>query len=153
MSFDQRSFTDLGVTLLRVSLGTMYLAHSVVLKVMTYGMAGTAAYFVSLGLPKWVAYATVAAEAVGGLAILLGIKARWFALALSPILIGALVMGHGGNGWVFSAPGGGWEYPAYLFLLSIAQFLLGDGVLALRPSAPLVLGGRRWHRTAVSFAP
>lgn len=152
MSFDQRNLTDLGVTLLRVSLGTMYLAHSVVLKLMTFGLAGTAAYFVTLGVPKWVAYATFAAEAVGGLAILLGIKARWFALALSPILIGALITAHGSNGWVFSAPGGGWEYPAYLFLLSIGQFLLGDGAWALRPSAPLQLsrGGRRG--SAASFA-
>jgi putative oxidoreductase len=41
------------------------------------------------------------------------------------------------NGWVFSAPGGGWEYPTYLFVLSIAQFLLGDGAFALKPSRPL----------------
>ncbi len=59
------------------------------------------------------------------------------ALALAPILIGALVTVHLGNGWVFSAPGGGWEYPAYLFVLCLAQALLGDGALALSPSRPL----------------
>jgi putative oxidoreductase len=136
MHFDQRLSSELGTTLLRVSLGTMYLAHSIVLKLFTFGIAGTAAYFVTLGLPRWLAYVTIAAEAIGGAAILLGIKARWFALALSPLLVGALVTAHAGNGWVFNAPGGGWEYPAYLFVLSIAQFLLGDGAFALRPSAP-----------------
>ena len=139
MGLNQQTSTAAGVALLRVSLGVMYLAHSILLKVMTFGLAGTAGYFVSLGLPKWLAYATVAAEALGGLAILLGIKARWVALALSPILVGALATAHAHNGWVFSAPGGGWEYPAYLLVLSIAQFLLGDGAWALRPSAPIQL--------------
>ena len=126
-------------TLLRVALGTMYLAHSVLLKLFTYGLAGTAAYFQSIGLPGFLAYVTFFAEAVGGAAILLGIKARWFALALTPFLVGALVTAHANTGWLFSAPGGGWEYPAYLIVLSIAQFLLGDGAYALSPSKPLQL--------------
>ncbi len=129
-------------TLLRIALGLMFLAHSIVLKLFTFGLEGTAAFLVPRGLPAWTAYATFFAEAVGGAAILLGIKARWFALALSPILLGALFTAHAGNGWVFSAPGGGWEYPAYLFLLSIGQFLLGDGALALAPSGPLQLPAR-----------
>ncbi len=106
------SFTaeQAGVTLLRVSLGTMYLAHSVVLKLFTYGLPGTAAFFESVGLPGWLAYLTFAAEAVGGAALVLGIQARWVALALTPFLIGAIVSVHGANGWVFTAPNGGWEY-------------------------------------------
>ena len=128
-----------GITLLRIALGLMFLAHSIVLKLFNFGLEGTATFFVSLGLPAWTAYATFFAEALGGAAILLGIKARWFALALSPILLGALFTAHAANGWVFSAPGGGWEYPAYLFVLSIGQFLLGDGALAIAPSDPLRL--------------
>ncbi len=120
------------VTLLRVSLGVMYLAHSVVLKLFTFGLAGTAGYFESIGLPGWLAYATFAAEAVGGIMLVLGIYARWVALALVPALLGAIVWAHGANGWVFTAPNGGWEYPLYLIVLSIAQFLLGDGAFALR---------------------
>lgn len=131
---NQQILTLAGATLLRVALGLMYLSHGIVLKVMTFGVAGTAGYFVSIGLPQWLAYVTIAAEAIGGAAILLGIKARWFALALMPILFGAIATAHLHSGWVFSAPGGGWEYPAYLIVLSVAQFLLGDGALALRPS-------------------
>src|SRR5690606_207197 len=93
--------TDWGVALLRVSLGTMYLAHSVVLKLFTYGLAGTAGYFESIGLPGWLAYATFAAEAVGGSLILIGFHARWVALALTPALLGAVIWAHGANGWVF----------------------------------------------------
>ena len=123
-----------GVALLRVSLGVMYLAHSVILKFLTFGLAGTAGFFVSIGLPGWLAYVTFTAEAVGGVLLILGIQARWVALALTPVLFGAIIWVHAGSGWVFSAPGGGWEYPLFLIVLSIAQFLLGDGAFALRPS-------------------
>ena len=121
--------------LLRVALGVMFLAHGLVLKVLTYGMAGTAAFFVNVGLPGWLAYLTAAAEIAGGLLLIMGVQARWVALALSPVLLGALVWVHGANGWVFTAPNGGWEYPAYLFVLCVAQALLGDGPYAAMPSA------------------
>jgi putative oxidoreductase len=148
----QDQATTYATTLLRVALGTMYLAHSVVLKLFTYGLAGTAAYFQSIGLPGFLAYVTFFAEAIGGAAILLGVKARWFALALTPFLVGALVTAHANAGWLFSAPGGGWEYPAYLIVLSIAQFLLGDGAYALSPSEPLRLPPRNFPRTDASLA-
>jgi putative oxidoreductase len=128
-----------GVTLLRVALGTMFLAHSVLLKFFTYGLAGTAMFFTSVGLPAWLAYVTFAAEAVGGVMLVLGIASRYVALALSPFLLGAWFVVHLGNGWVFTAPNGGWEYPAYLFVLCIAQALLGDGAYALKP-LPLQFG-------------
>lgn len=134
---NRSSLVPYGAALLRVSLGLMYLAHSIVLKLMTFGLAGTAGYFESIGLPGWLAYATFAAEAVGGAMLVLGIQARWVALALTPALLGAIIWAHAGNGWVFNAPGGGWEYPLYLIVLSAAQVLVGDGVLALKPSSGL----------------
>src|SRR6266540_2554254 len=99
--------TELGIALLRVSLGVMFLAHSVVLKLLTYGLPGTAQFFVSLGLPAWFAYAAFFAEAIGGALLVLGVHSRYVALLLAPILIGALAV-HSGNGWVFTAPNGGW---------------------------------------------
>ena len=130
---------DWGAALLRVSLGIMFLAHSVGLKLLTYGLPGTAAFFRNVGLPGWLAYVTFACEAIGGALLVLGVQARWVALALSPFLLGALVSVHLPNGWVFTSTGGGWEYPAYLFVLCVAQSLLGDGALALNPSRPLVV--------------
>ncbi len=38
---------------------------------------------------------------------------------------------HLGNGWAFSAPNGGWEYPAFLTATAFAHALLGDGKYAL----------------------
>ena len=125
--------------LLRVALGVMFIAHSVVLKWMTFTLAGTAQYFESLGLPGFLAYATFLAEFVGGVLLVLGVQSRWVSLALLPVLVGAAWV-HAGNGWVFSAQGGGWEYPLYLIVLSVAQALLGDGAFALKPSRPLATG-------------
>jgi putative oxidoreductase len=122
-----------GTLLLRVALGAMFIAHSVLLKLLTFTLSGTTQFFVSLGLPAWLAYATFIAEVVGGVLLILGVQTRWVALALSPILLGAVWV-HAGNGWVFTAANGGWEYPAYLFLLCIAQAILGDGAHALSPS-------------------
>jgi putative oxidoreductase len=138
MSHARPSSSDYAALLLRVSLGIMYIAHSVVLKWMTFTLAGTAQYFESLGLPAALAYATFFAEFVGGVLLVLGVQSRWVALSLLPVLFGALWV-HIGNGWVFSAQGGGWEYPLYLIVLSVAQALLGDGAYALKPSRPLAL--------------
>jgi putative oxidoreductase len=108
--------------LLRISLGVMYLTHSIVLKVFTFGFAGTAGYFASLGLPAGTAYVVIAAEVVGGILLLANVKTGWVSLALLPVLFGALWV-HSGNGWVFSASGGGWEYPVFLIVVSLAVAL------------------------------
>lgn len=122
--------TPYAVTLLRVSLGVMFVAHSVILKFFVYSLEGTAGYFESIGLPAAFAYIVFWMEAVGGLMLILGIASRWVSLALLPILVGAL-WAHAGFGWVFSNENGGWEYPLYLSVLAVAQSMLGDGAFAL----------------------
>src|SRR3954464_7868420 len=117
-------------TVLRISLGAMFIAHSLILKYVTFTLPGTAQFFQSLGLPAGLAYATFVAELIGGVLLVVGVGARWVALALIPILAGAAWV-HAGNGWVFNAPNGGWEYPVFLIAASLVQALLGDGRYAL----------------------
>lgn len=124
------------VTLLRIALGVMFLAHSLLLKLFVFTLPGTAQFFTSIGLPGWFAYVVFASEAIGGTLLVLGAQTRWVALALVPILAGA-TWAHWGNGWMFGYENGGWEYPLYLTLLAICQFMLGDGRYALVPSRPL----------------
>ncbi len=119
-----------GIALLRISLGVMLIAHSVVLKFFVFTLPGTAQFFASIGLPGLLAYVVFAVEAIGGVALVLGIGTRYAAAAVVPVLLGALWV-HSGNGWVFSGANGGWEYPLYLTVLAIAQVLLGDGAFAL----------------------
>jgi putative oxidoreductase len=130
-------YTNYGIALLRISLGVMFIAHSIVLKYFTYSLAGTAQFFESLGLPGPLAYVVFGMEAVGGILLVLGVRTREVSAALIPVLAGALWV-HSGNGWVFSSSNGGWEYPLYLIVLSAAQVLLGDGAFALsRRQAPV----------------
>ena len=114
---------------LRLSLGLMFVAHAL-LKLLVFTLPGTAQFFQSMGLPGPLAYAVFAAELVGGLLLIAGLGSRWVAAALVPVLLGA-TWAHIGNGWLFSAPNGGWEYPAFLTIAAVVQALLGDGAYAL----------------------
>lgn len=135
---------EYGVTLLRASLGVMWIAHAL-LKWLVFTLPGTASFFQSIGLPGWLAYPVFFAELLGGIALVLGIYARQVALGLAPIMVAATFV-HVGNGWVHTSPGGGWEYPLFLSVASIALWLLGDGVFVLRRSKPrlsLAIGARQ----------
>ena len=125
-----------GAFVLRVALGVMFLAHALVLKLGVFGLDGTTQFFVSLGLPAWTAPATILAEAVGGLALVVGLWARLAAVATIPVLLGALWV-HIGNGWVFNAPNGGWEYPLFLVVIAGVVALLCDGAYALKRTPDL----------------
>jgi putative oxidoreductase len=118
---------------LRVSLGLLFLAHAG-LKTFVFTPAGTAQFFATLGLPGPLAYAVIAAEVLGGLALIAGFYSRAVALALIPILVGAIVTVHGQAGFFFSNPKGGWEFLALWIVGLAAVALLGDGRWALRTS-------------------
>jgi putative oxidoreductase len=115
---------------LRTSLGVMFIAHAL-LKYLVFTPAGTVKFFESIGLPGPLAYATILAELVGGALILAGLGTRYVAAALIPVLLGA-TWAHAGNGWLFTAQGGGWEYPAFLTLAALVQSLLGDGAYSAK---------------------
>lgn len=121
-----------GALTLRVALGLMFIAHAY-LKLVVFTPAGFTGFLGQVGLPGVLAWPIMLAELVGGLAILTGFYGRYVSIALLPVLLGALMV-HAGNGWVFNAPNGGWEYPAFLALTALAHGLIGDGALALKPA-------------------
>lgn len=121
--------SEFGPTLLRIALGIMWIAHAL-LKLWVFTLPGTVKFFESVGLPGWAAYPVFLAELVGGVAMVLGFYARYVALGLMPIMLGAVFV-HLPNGWVFSKQGGGWEYPAFLSVMLVVQSMLGDGRFAL----------------------
>jgi putative oxidoreductase len=119
-----------GALLLRISLGTLFIAHGL-LKLLVYKPAGTTAYFRSLGLPGFVGYLTMAAELGGGALLILGFATSLIAIALIPLILGTIYMVHGSNGWVFANNGGGWEFPAFWAIVLVVQALLGSGAYSL----------------------
>lgn len=122
--------TQIAALILRVSLGVMFIAHGL-LKVLVFTLPGTAQFFDGVGFPGWLAYPVAYLEIGGGVLLVAGIATRALSLLFLPILLGALWV-HAGNGWVFSATNGGWEYPAFLVAATIAQALLGNGAFAFR---------------------
>jgi putative oxidoreductase len=120
-------------TLLRLTLGAAFIAHAG-LKIFVFTPAGTAQFFASVGVPGFVAYLTILAEVAGGAALIAGLYTRVVALALTPILLGAIVTVHWQNGFFFNDPNGGWEYPAFWLVALVVQALLGNGALALSAS-------------------
>ena len=138
MEHASTSSTQLGITVLRVSLGVMWIAHAL-LKLFVFTLPGTVQYFVSIGFPGFLAYPVFAAELLGGIALLLGVCARQVALALVPVMAVATWV-HVPNGWVHTSVGGGWEYPVFLIAASIALWLLGDGAVVIKRSSLLVPG-------------
>ena len=130
LTIADQSSTSLAAALLRVTMGGMFLAHAG-LKIFVFTPAGTAGYFQSLGLPAALAYLTIAAELLGGLALIAGFRTRIVALALVPVMLGAAFFGHGAAGFFFSNPNGGWEFPAFWTVALLVQALLGAGAFAL----------------------
>ena len=121
---------DYAALLLRVTMGVFFIAHAW-LKYAVFTPAGTVQYFQSLGLPGPLAYVVIAAEFFGGIALILGLWTRWVSLALLPIMLGA-IFAHAGNGFFFSAPNGGWEFPAFWAVALAVQALIGGGAYALK---------------------
>ncbi len=124
-----------GLFLLRAALGLMWVSHAL-MKYILFTVPGFAGYLTSVGMPGFLAWPVILAELGGGLLILFGVYARQVSVLLIPVMAGAMSV-HIANGWVFSAPGGGWEYPAFLILVSVVVALAGEGAFALR-SAPLL---------------
>lgn len=118
---------------LRLALGILFLAHAG-LKIFVFTPAGTAGFFSSLGLPGWLAYVTILWEVVGAAALILGVWPRVAALALIPVLLGAIFTVHGPAGFFFTNAKGGWEYLALWIVALAALALAGDGSYALKPT-------------------
>jgi putative oxidoreductase len=98
------------------------------------GMAGPIAHNVlaPLGLPMplvW-AYFLGALEFFGGIMLAIGLFTRPIALMFT-IQMAVVLYWHSGNGYFFTSPRGGWEYPLLLVVLYFAIFFRGGGRCAI----------------------
>lgn len=119
-----------GLLIGRVVLGVVFIAHGWQ-KFSTNGMEATVQGFESMGIPAPTlsAYFTVAAELVGGAALILGALLPLAGLALAGVMLGAMFFVHLDGG--FYSRDGGYEYVLLLAAVSIAIGFSGGGALAL----------------------
>lgn len=79
---------DLGLLLLRLAVGVIFLAHGWA----KFGdMASTVGFFSQLGLPPVFAYIVAAVEFLGGIALIVGVYTDLAALLLAIVMVVALV--------------------------------------------------------------
>jgi putative oxidoreductase len=79
---------------------------------------------VSLGLPKWTAYLSAGTEFFGGIALVLGVFTRFFALAVLIEMSVAIWKVHLKNGLTGQ---GGYEFPLAIATIALALVCFGGG--------------------------
>lgn len=115
----------LGLTLLRVVLGAIFLVHGI--QKMQSGLDKIAGFFGSVGLPGWLAYPVGYIEVIGGIVLILGLGTRVVSALFAAIMVGATVFVKLKAGFV-----GGWELDLALFSIAAYFALTGQaGLTAL----------------------
>jgi putative oxidoreductase len=115
---------------LRIALAAVLISHGA-LKLFVFGIEGSSAFLASVGFPGWFIYPALAIELLGGVLIALGLWVRPLAALAALLLLGTVYV-HAPNGWLFTSANGGWEYPLFLTVASVAVAIAGEGAWALR---------------------
>jgi putative oxidoreductase len=118
-----------GITILRVVVGMVFLAHGVQ-KLFGLGFHGVAGMFGAMGipLPAVSAVVVILVELLGGAALVLGLFTRWAAGLNGFDMLVAILLVHLKNG--FLKPGG-FEHPLTLLAACIALAMSGPGAASV----------------------
>jgi putative oxidoreductase len=129
--------SDIAIAILRVTTGTIFVAHGAQ-KLFTYGFTGVTGAFAQMGIPfpQVTGPATALVEFLGGIALIIGLQTRLAGLGLAITMVGAIGLVHLAGG--FFAPNG-FEFPLALLGAAIAVALRGAG----RFSLDALITGRR----------
>lgn len=130
-----RTSDDIGAFIARIALGIVMLPHGLQKLLGLFGGAGysaTVEYFVSSGLPAFVAILIIVGESFGALGLIVGFLSRLAALGITIIMLGAIVTVHLQNGffmnWSGTAPGEGFEFHLLAVGLGLIVLIKGGGI-------------------------
>ena len=120
---------DLGLTVLRIVLGIIFLAHGSQ-KLFVFGLGGVTGAFTRMGVPLATVTAPLVAavEFLGGLVLIVGLFTRVAALLLAIDMLGAILLVKLKGGFF---GGNGFEYELSLLAASAALTFAGPGAFAL----------------------
>lgn len=126
---------DVGAFIARITLGIVILPHGLQKLLGMFGGAGfsgTVDFFVSSGIPSFVAILIIIGESLGALGLILGFLSRIAAFGITVIMLGAIFMVHLPNGffmnWFGSNAGEGYEYHILAVGLGLIVLIKGGGI-------------------------
>ena len=121
--------TQTALTMLRVVVGTIFVAHGAQ-KLFVFGLAGVTGAFGQMGvpLPEITGPLVALLEFFGGLALAVGLLTRWAALGLAINMLGAALLVHAKGGFFLPS---GIEYTLALGVASLAFAVMGAGDYSL----------------------
>jgi putative oxidoreductase len=132
----QQSAESFGLLILRISLGTIFIAHGSQKVFGAFGGQGLTATFKAfeegLGIPPALTLLAVIAEFGGGIGVLCGFLTRLSALGIASVMAVAIYKVHAVNGFflnILCVPGKGHgiEYNVALIGMALALVLTGAG--------------------------
>lgn len=108
---------EIGKVILRVVFGLTFFIHG--LDKFQAGIAGTAGYFDSIGIPGFMAYIVAVIELVGGLVMIFGLGTRIVSVLFALIMIGAIFTAKLPLGFLGNGQMAGYELDLLLLAISI----------------------------------
>ena len=121
---------DLGILVLRLALGIMFVAHGLQMAFGLFGGSGVKGFsqmLSGLGFAPAMLWAYIASYTVllGGLLVIFGVQTRLAAVLLLIFILTAGISVHLGKGFFLS--NGGYEYTFIIAAICLALILLGPG--------------------------
>jgi putative oxidoreductase len=133
-----RTPNDGTLTILRLVLGFVFLAHGAQKVLGWYGgpgFSGTMGMFQSMGIPPIFAYLAIAAEFLGGLGLIVGFLGRIAAFGIMCNMAVAVLTVHLKNGlfmnWAGNQPGEGFEFHLLALAIGLTLLVRGSGALSI----------------------
>jgi putative oxidoreductase len=132
MSMNRGLNPDLGLAILRVVVGVVFIAHGA--PKLFGGAEMTADFFLQIGIPLPLLAAWVVAllEFFGGIVLILGFLVTPVALLLSLQMLLGIILVHAPNGWYVVGSGqGGVEFNVLLLAALLALVFAGPGLASI----------------------
>jgi putative oxidoreductase len=134
---DDRPAVDVSLLLMRVVVGVIFAAHGAQKLFGAFGGPGLDKVVEQMGP---IGYLVTIGEFFGGLGLVVGFLCRFSAASLIVVMIGAIGMVHGKNGFFLSD--GGFEYNLALIGLLAPILIAGPGRFAVGRFLPLPKSAR-----------